>query len=156
MGTLLGAYYFTKFRKFSLPGTSGTINQHALVVTWLALVNGFIASKLPTKVSADIIGKEGVLMYIILFASPLSAAGEVIATKSAASIPLPFTIASTINCSLWSVVGVLLMKDFYIYFPCMMGLASALMQLFLKGIYGDGSAEASVIQEMGKLHVHAT
>jgi len=38
------------------------------------------------------------LRYIILFASPLAAVKNVIATTSADSIPLPFTIASTINC----------------------------------------------------------
>lgn len=93
-------------------------------------------------------------MYIILFASPLSAVKNVIATKSAASIPLPFTIASTINCSLWSVVGVLLMNDFNIYFPSIMGLLCALAQLFLKGLYGDSSAGPEIIQELGKMRVH--
>ncbi|KAL9181986.1 hypothetical protein ACHAXT_012329 [Thalassiosira profunda] len=158
-GTVLGLYYCKEYRKCSPPGASGlpgTIHQHALVVTWIALANAFIVSRLPRKVSTDFVGKEGVLFYILLFASPLVAAKNVIATKSAASIALPFTIASLINCSLWSAVGLLLMNDFYIWFPCVMGLLSALAQLFLKGIYGDGAPAASVLQEMGNLHVHAT
>mmetsp|Transcript_40611 Transcript_40611/g.86500 ORF Transcript_40611/g.86500 Transcript_40611/m.86500 type:complete len:95 (+) Transcript_40611:587-871(+) len=93
---------------------------------------------------------------MILFASPLAALKNVIATKSAASIPLPFTIASTINCSLWSVAGLLHMKDFYIYFPSMVGLLCAVVQILLKGMYGDGgSAEYDAMQEMVETHVRA-
>ena len=92
------------------------------------------------------------LRYIILFASPLAAVKNVIATKSADSIPLPFTIASTINCSLWSLVGLFLWKDFNLYFPSIMGLLCALAQLFLKGIYAGGNGvDDSVIQEMSKM-----
>ena len=139
MGALLGAYYFKEFKKYTPQGSSslpGTVKQHMLVVTWMVFLNGFIISNFPRKTAAGIVGKEGILMFIILFASPLAAVKEVIATKSAASIPLPFTIASTINCSLWSVTGLLLMKDFNIFFPSVMGLMCALAQLFLKGIYG--------------------
>ena len=50
-------------------------------------------------------------------------------------------------------VGLLGMKDFNIYFPSMLGLLSALAQLFLKGIYGGGgnaNAETGLLQEMSK------
>ena len=161
LGTILGAYYFRVFSKYNPPGSSnlpGTIMQHMLAVSWIIFANGFVVSNLP-KQAAEIVGKEGVLIYIILFASPLAAAKNVIDTKNADSIPLPFTVASTINCSLWSVVGLLGMKDFSIYFPSMLGLLSALAQLLLKGIYGGGgnvNPEADLLQEMGKMHVHTT
>ena len=81
-----------------------------------------------------------------------------IANKDASSIPLPFTLASTINCSLWSVAGLLAMKDVNIWFPSVMGLLSALAQLFLKGIYGSGvvaesitTASGAASQEMSKV-----
>ncbi|KAL7530076.1 hypothetical protein ACHAXR_003293 [Thalassiosira sp. AJA248-18] len=151
LGTLLGSYYFKEFRKYSPAGASGlpgTVKQHIFVVTCIIFANTFTLANFPKKTASEIVGKEGVLMYIILFASPLAAVQNVIATKSAASIPLPFTVASTINCSLWSVVGLLLMKDFYIYFPSMMGLACALAQLFLKGIYGDSNVGTAAFQEM--------
>lgn len=159
VGTVLGAYYFKVFSKYNPPGSSnlpGTIIQHLLAVSWIIFANGFVVSNLPKR-AAEIVGKEGVLIYIILFASPLAAAKNVIATKNADSIPLPFTIASIINCSLWSVVGLLGMNDFNIYFPSMLGLLSALAQLFLKGMYGGSSAnvETVMLQEMNKMHVHA-
>ncbi len=76
-----------------------------------------------------------------------------IETKSAASIPLPFTIASTINCSLWSIVGLLKLNDFNIYFPCMLGLGCAMLQLLLKGIYDDAISDghSGINQEMSKV-----
>mmetsp|Transcript_21405 Transcript_21405/g.46485 ORF Transcript_21405/g.46485 Transcript_21405/m.46485 type:complete len:274 (+) Transcript_21405:129-950(+) len=154
VGTLLGSYYFKEFKKYCPPGSSnlpGTMNHHIFGVTWLILANSFLVSKFPKQFAADIVGKEGILIFIILFASPLAALKNVIATKSAASIPLPFTIASTINCSLWSIVGVLLMNDFNIYFPSMMGLLCALLQLFLKGMYGGSKIETVMLQEMGKM-----
>mmetsp|Transcript_6763 Transcript_6763/g.16640 ORF Transcript_6763/g.16640 Transcript_6763/m.16640 type:complete len:282 (-) Transcript_6763:303-1148(-) len=158
MGTVLGAYYVKAFSKYNPPGSSnlpGTITQHMLAVAWIVFANGFIVTNFPKK-AAEIVGKEGVLIYIILFASPLAALKNVIETKSADSIPLPFTIASTINLSLWSVVGLLLLNDFNLYFPSMIGLLCALAQLFLKGMYGsNANIETEMLEEMTKLHVHA-
>ena len=84
----------------------------------------------------DVICKAGVVTYIALFASPVMGLKTVIATKSAASIALPFTIASTIiHKSLRSVVGWLYMKHVHIALPSICGLICALVQLFLKGMY---------------------
>ena len=66
-GTLLGSYYFKEFKKYSPPGSNnlpGTMNQHMVVVTWIVLLNTFMVSKLPKASAAEIVGKEGVLMYV--------------------------------------------------------------------------------------------
>lgn len=66
-GTLLGSYYFKEFKKYSPSGSNnlpGTMNQHIVVVTWIVLLNTFIVSKLPKASAAEIVGKEGVLMYV--------------------------------------------------------------------------------------------
>lgn len=109
--------------------------------------------KFPKQKAADIIGKEAIILFIVLFASPLAALKTVLATKSAVSIPLPFTIACTINCLLWILVGLLLMNDFNLYFPPMVGFIFAVVQLFLKGIYGggEGEIETVMLQELGKM-----
>jgi len=138
VGIMLGSYYFKEWTAAAAASVSGAIIYHKLAITWIVLMNFFVAARFPRKVATEIVGKEGVFVFVLLFASPLSALKEVIANKSAAAIPLPFTVASTINCSLWSVVGLLLMNDFNIYFPSILGLLCAMIQLFLKGIYGDG------------------
>ena len=99
--------------------------------------NIFLAVWLPNDVASEFIGKEGVLFCIILFASPLAVLRHVIVTKSAASIPLPFTVACTMNCALWSIVGVWKIRDFNIYFPNLLGLTCAVTQLVLKAVYGN-------------------
>lgn len=141
-GLTMGLYYCSQFKKFvpknanSLPGTlSQHVRYGALLMTFTLLA----ATGLDKSMASKIIGKLGVIVCMVLFASPLSALKDVIATKSASSIPLPFTLACMLNCFLWSVVGVFDMKDFNIYFPNILGLLSSIAQFALKLMYGNGS-----------------
>ena len=141
VGLLLGAYYFKCFIEFCGPmaiNLPGTVSQHIKGAGCIVLLNLCLALS-GLENASEIIGKEGVFYCIILFASPLAALKHVIVTKSAHSIPLPFTLACLINCMSWTVVGwwKIQPSDFNIYFPNMMGLACAVAQLVLKGIYGN-------------------
>ena len=99
-----------------------------------------ISMTLPSKKASPIIGLEGVIICMILFASPLSAIKKVIATKSSKSIPLPFTIAVLINTICWIVYGTMDLKDPNIYAPNALGLVCSLAQLALKCMYkSDGT-----------------
>eukprot|EP00804_Cyclotella_cryptica_P025371 CCRYP_012459-RA/>CCRYP_012459-RA protein AED:0.06 eAED:0.06 QI:3302/1/1/1/0.25/0.2/5/4160/256 len=140
VGVTLGAYYFFMFAKFCGPMASnlpGTVSQHLRGASAIILSNVFLAGWMSKETASEIIGKEGVLFCIVLFASPLAALKHVIASKSAASIPLPFTVACLFNCVAWSCVGIWLMEDFNIYFPNLMGLSCAIAQLLLKIVFGD-------------------
>ena len=77
----------------------------------------------------------GVAICLCLFASPLAALKTVLSTKSAASIPLPLSLATTINCFLWTVVGVFDMHEPNIIIPNAIGLIFGLLQLVLKLVY---------------------
>jgi solute carrier family 50 protein (sugar transporter) len=90
--------------------------------------------------AAKLIGNAAVAFCLIMFASPLSALKTVLKTKSAKSIPLPFTIATVMNCFLWSVAGLKDFRDFNVYFPNLVGLGLGLTQVALKLAYSDGSA----------------
>mmetsp|Transcript_7369 Transcript_7369/g.12894 ORF Transcript_7369/g.12894 Transcript_7369/m.12894 type:complete len:233 (-) Transcript_7369:235-933(-) len=141
VGVLLGAYYFTTFVQHCGPMASnlpGTVEQHLKGTGAIILFNLCLAASGVGNAS-DIIGKEGVVFCIILFASPLAALKTVIVTKSAASIPLPFTLACLVDCTAWSVMGLWKMRDFNIYFPNLLGLCCAVAQLALKGMYGNRS-----------------
>jgi solute carrier family 50 protein (sugar transporter) len=137
MGVILGIYYFRTYATYS-KGMSGShqVRMHFRGASCIVLLNLFLAQTLEKSMAADIIGKEGVLYCIILFASPLSALKHVLESKSAQSIPLPFTVACFINCFCWSVTGWFLMKDFNIYFPNLLGLSCSCVQLGLKAWYG--------------------
>ena len=141
IGVLLGVYYLKSFIDYCGPMANnlpGTISLHIKGVGAIILLNTALALSGIANAS-EIIGKEGVLYCIVLFASPLVALQNVIATKSAASIPLPFTLACLLNCLAWTVVGLwkITPSDFNIYFPNIMGLCCAVAQLVLKGIYGS-------------------
>lgn len=144
MGVMLGAYYFTVFTRHCGPMATklpGTVSQHLMSVGAFIALNVCIAASGVSHAS-DLIGKEGVIMCIVLFASPLAALKHVIVTKSAASIPLPFTLACLLNCTAWFVLGWWRMLDFNIYFPNLLGLCCAVAQLLLKCMYGNRSIVA--------------
>lgn len=90
--------------------------------------------------AAGLIGNSAVLFCMLMFASPLAALKEVLRTRSAKSIPLPFTLATILNCFLWSVAGLGEFKDFNIYFPNLLGLAFGLVQVGLKILFDYGSS----------------
>lgn len=147
VGVTLGAYYFFMFTKYCGPMASnlpGTVSMHLRGAGTIILFNLFLAGSVPKETATEVIGKEGVLFCIILFASPLSALKHVIASKSASSIPLPFTVACFFNCVTWSAVGLYVMHDFNIYFPNLLGLSSAVAQLGLKAMYGDRAKAADL------------
>ena len=99
-----------------------------------------MAATLPKETAGEIVGKQGVFFCIVLFGSPLAVLEKVILSKNATNIPLPFTLASTINCLLRSLARLLNMKDFNIYLPYLMGLSCCIAQLVVIFMYGKGSA----------------
>lgn len=144
VGVILGMYYFRTYTKYcTMMGAAKQIRMHFRGAACIIMANLCLAQLLEKDVAADIIGKEGVFYCIVLFASPLVALKHVLETKSASSIPLPFTIACFVNCFCWSMTGWFTMKDFNIYFPNLLGLSCACAQLVLKGVYGDKRGKGS-------------
>jgi len=146
IGMVFSSCYFLFFRKYcprSANGLPGTVPQHIRGIILIVSLTIMIHVTMAKDKAAELIGKTGVVFCVLLFASPLAALKNVLLTKSAKSIPLPFTIATVINCGLWSVFGLLEKHDFNIYAPNLLGLAFGIAQLALIGIYGDGGAVSS-------------
>ena len=111
-------FYFLKFAKFApkfAPTLPGTIRQHVYAILSVFSATIGLIYMSPFKDPAAIIGQAAVVFCIALFGSPLAALKTVLETKSAKSIPLPFTLATIANCFLWSITG-FEMNDFNIYF----------------------------------------
>jgi solute carrier family 50 protein (sugar transporter) len=139
IGLFLGAYYFYEFLRYcpkSSPTLPGNKENHIQVVA-AVLTTTLVATQTLTK-PAVWIGRAGVAFCIILFASPLAALQTVVQQRSARAIPLPFTIASVMNCFCWSVVGLCQMHDVNVYLPNLLGLSCGLAQVALKIYYGNG------------------
>ncbi|KAL3769575.1 hypothetical protein ACHAWU_005527 [Discostella pseudostelligera] len=95
VGVIMGACYITVFVKHCGPNAinlPGTVPQHLKAAEAIVLCNLCLAAS-GVAFAADVIGKEAVIVTIVLFAGPLVVMKRVIASKSAASIPLPFTLS---------------------------------------------------------------
>lgn len=130
LGLVLGLLYCNEFRKHCPAGSS--VRDHMVAVSIVSLNTCLFAALLPVHRAASLVGIEGVILCILMFASPLAKLKDVIKAKSAKTIPLPFTLASLLNCLLWSIVGWFKLNDFMIYTPNLLGLSFALCQGALK------------------------
>lgn len=142
IGLILASYYFLRFSKYApekSPTLPGSIEQHIranIVVIGSTFAVVYIS---PLTDPASFIGNVAVFFCIAMFGSPLAALKTVLQTKSAKSIPLPFTVATIANCFLWTIFGLFEMHDVNIYVPNILGLVFGLAQLSLRFIYGDGN-----------------
>jgi solute carrier family 50 protein (sugar transporter) len=148
VGLLLGMYYFRSYRPFvptervlgvgkSSP-LPGTLQQH---VQAIGVAVGFISMSIllaSRESAAQFIGTVAMVVCVSLYASPLSVIRVVLETKNSRCIPLPFTVAMTINCFLWTVFGLWQANDANIYIPSGLGLIFSLAQVGLK-LYFEGS-----------------
>ena len=144
IGLMLGIYYFAAYLPYIHASSTdipsplpGTLKQH---YQGLGLAVAFICSTLLlSQDPANIIGKTGMVICVSLFASPLAAIRVVLETKSSRSIPLPFTVAMTINCFLWTVFGLWQSHDPNVYIPNGLGLCFQLAQVGLKLYFVEDS-----------------
>jgi solute carrier family 50 (sugar transporter) len=144
IGLIFGLFYFLQFIKFAprrSPSFPGSIWQHISACLAVFVTAVTATTLLPVGDAANILGNMAVLFCIAMFGSPLSSLKTVIQTKSASSIPLPFTIATCLNCVFWSVVGIFQMKDAKVYIPNVLGLSFGLAQVALKLIFGNGRSQ---------------
>jgi solute carrier family 50 protein (sugar transporter) len=141
IGFCFGLFYFSKFvvwAPLKSPTLPGSVQLHVQVCLAIFAAT-FSLTFLSPLSAAGIIGNIAVLFCLIMFGSPLAALKTVLQTKSASSIPLPFTLATIVNCFLWSVTGLLDMNDVNVYLPNLIGFLFGIVQLALKLIYGDGA-----------------
>ena len=141
IGVALGILYFLRFTQYAprkSPAFPGSVGQHIAAIASVLAASVGVTALFPVNEAASIIGNLAVFFCVAMFGSPLASLKTVVQTKSAKSIPLPFTIGTVVNCVLWSVAGVFKMNDSKIYFPNFLGLSFGMVQVALKLIYGDG------------------
>mmetsp|Transcript_2138 Transcript_2138/g.2960 ORF Transcript_2138/g.2960 Transcript_2138/m.2960 type:complete len:269 (-) Transcript_2138:23-829(-) len=137
IGLVFALFYFVQFARFAPKEESSTslprsVKQH---IEGSALIAGSTLVAVTTEHANEVIGIMAVALCLALFASPLAALKNVLASKSAESIPFPQSAATTINCLLWSTVGIFDLGDPFIAIPNSIGLLLGLLQLSLKFAY---------------------
>ena len=73
-----------------------------------------------------------------MFSGPLTSIRSVLRDRSAASLPLAFTLVSCANTSVWLSYGALILHDPFIWGPNVLGLGAATAQLGLIARFGSG------------------
>ena len=87
--------------------------------------------------ASSMIGLLADTLCVALFASPLAKMAHVVQTRSSTAIPWAQSVATTINCGLWSTVGLWGLHDMYIAVPNTIGLLLGVLQLSLKVAYSS-------------------
>lgn len=104
----------------------------ALLILWTCLV----FSKADYEQRKFALGLYSTALCVVMFASPLSTAHEVVTTGNAASIYAPLTFAQCTNCFMWTVYGFAI-GDVWVYGPNLTGFILGLMQLVLKMLFNS-------------------
>lgn len=136
---VMGAYYSYTFAKYVPSGADwlpSTKFVHAAGVAAICAGTTAAALTLDTATAVNALGILGDGIVIAMFGGPLVAIKTVLAEKSTRSLPFAFTIASFVNCALWSTYGIAVIHDPYIWLPNVLGLASAVAQLGLFARFG--------------------
>jgi uncharacterized protein with PQ loop repeat len=143
VGLVMGAFYVATYLRHCTDDGGGTPalttpsrRRYAAHLQAIGLAAA-LAGLLTVQNQPDWIGRIAVMVCVVMFASPLAAARQVVRERSASRIPLPFTLASLANCGLWTVSGLLDMKDPAIVVPNALGLASGAVQLGLKLVFAS-------------------
>ncbi|GKY99959.1 hypothetical protein MPSEU_000949500 [Mayamaea pseudoterrestris] len=144
VGLVLGVYYtfrFTKYAPAYSPTLPGSVSHHFIALATIMISTVVFCSSASQYTSSLWVGRVAVFFCLAMFASPLAALRTVLETRSAATIPLPFTLASTLNCWAWVVVGLWDMHDPNVYATNGIALAFGLIQIALKVVYWDGGSK---------------
>ncbi|XP_066997602.1 sugar transporter SWEET1 [Anabrus simplex] len=80
------------------------------------------------------------ILLMLLIASPLFSLGEVIRTKSTATLPFPLILSGTLVTFQWLLYGIIIKNEF-IQFQNVVGLVLSVIQLSLFAIYPSKPAQ---------------
>jgi uncharacterized protein with PQ loop repeat len=137
---ILSIYYVVEFTNYAPPQSKtfpGSVYHHIQCILGIGGMTLFLAIFIKRETAIYMIGNLTIALTILTFASPLAAVQAVVESQSSESIPWPFTIAALVDCTLWSIVGTLDMHDHYVYFPAILGVLLALLQVALKVYFPD-------------------
>ena len=123
---LMGAGYCATFLKYRSP--------QSVTLPYLGASAGLVcttvgaAAFLPLASAQSFIGYLGCGVCVAMFGGPLTSMSSVLRDRSAASIPMGFTLFSTVNTSVWLGYGALVLGDPFIW-ACVCGRRIALQRV---------------------------
>lgn len=112
-----------------------------MVRTFVGVIMVFASISIVSLVALDdkkhrkmLVGTSGMIATVVMYASPLSIARQVIRTKSVEFMPISFSIFALINSCLW-MIYFLLDKNYILACPNIVGVPLGTCQIVLYFIY---------------------
>ena len=140
-GLVFGLYYCQQFYTYRDPNAM-VLPYFGGGAAFAALAVG-AAATMPALAAKTVIGYAGCTLTALMFYGPLASINTVLRDRSAASLPLAFTLASTANCTLWTSYGALVIHDPFVFGPNGVGLCFSFVQLGLIARFGTAAATPS-------------
>ncbi|XP_047323303.1 bidirectional sugar transporter N3-like [Impatiens glandulifera] len=106
----------------------------------------------PSLSRVRVVGWIAVGISIAVFAAPLNIVFQVVRTRSVEFMPFTLSFSLTISAVMWFTYGVLLF-DWYVAFPNVIGFFLGLVQMVLYGVYKNGKKEGEDQEIMKKVAV---
>ncbi|KAK9763393.1 Sugar transporter [Basidiobolus ranarum] len=119
------------------------------ILLLIIFICGFLLhiKHLTAERAVTVLGLSSSLASICMYAAPLITTSKVISTGSTASLSLPLSSTSFINCVLWFAYGYAL-NDHFIVIPNALGALLAGSQLALFVIYGRSIEQEGTLHDM--------
>uniref|UniRef100_A0A6S8DRU6 Sugar transporter SWEET n=1 Tax=Aplanochytrium stocchinoi TaxID=215587 RepID=A0A6S8DRU6_9STRA len=136
VGTLLGVYYTFVFHTHYRLNEPYMLEKHYLgSIVVLALLAYFHMQEF--DVAKQYVALLGMTGTVIFSASPLVMIFTVCREKSIASLPFDMALLVFINSACWIFYGVLVVNDYALYLPNMLGFLAGTLQLLCHVLFGN-------------------
>lgn len=137
-GILLGQYYVMMLAMSNMKQKDLRLSVLTFLgFTGLDIIGGmlaFITFRDNFNVARYCLGIIGLVVLCAVYASPLTAAFDVIKQRDSSTLNIFMTITFTVNSVLWLVYG-LFYNDFFIWFPNVIGFVSSMIQFLFYFIF---------------------
>ncbi|XP_059074811.1 bidirectional sugar transporter SWEET3b-like [Cryptomeria japonica] len=152
MGFVLEIFYLLSFLTFAPKQEKAKTVRLAIamMVSFVMVVAVTIYAMHTHSVRQLLVGTLGVILSIVMYASPLSVVGAVIKTKSVKYIPFLVSLFSTLNALVWSAYSVMA-KNIFIAVPNGIGFLLGIAQLVVYFIYRSSEPVLPVSTELHEL-----
>lgn len=139
MGTLYTAIFALHVPRGAdwLPRTR---DHHVKGIGLLVGGTAAIAKALDRQTAGTVIGLGACTICVIMFSGPLVAIQTVLKEKSTRSLSFPMTLATVLNCALWTYYGLFMVHDPFVYVPNIMGLSAGITMVLLFAKFGIGGS----------------
>ncbi|GLJ19394.1 hypothetical protein SUGI_0349460 [Cryptomeria japonica] len=122
----------------------------AMMVAFLSVVAVTLCALHTYSTTQLVAGTLGVILSIVMYASPLSVVGDVIRTKSVKYMPFLVSLFSTLNALVWSAYSVMA-RDIVIAVPNGIGFLLGITQLVVYLIYRSSESVLPISTELQEL-----